>query len=59
MKLAKVFIATATALTPFKNQLDSRKGCLQADLFNEDGDTDVQTPQLSNQTSESSKTKAK
>jgi len=42
-----------------KNQLDSRKGCLQADLFNEDGDTDVQTPRLSNEASESSETEAK
>lgn len=41
-----------------KNRLDERKGCRIEDLFKW-GDTDVQTPRLSNEASGSSKTKAK
>ncbi|WP_125567286.1 AAA family ATPase [Companilactobacillus insicii] len=41
-----------------KNQIDNRSFALQGDLFKW-GDTDVQTPRLSNEASGSSKTKAK
>ncbi len=41
-----------------KNRLDNRKACAIEDLFKW-GDVDVSTPRLSNEASESSKTKAK